>query len=218
MLELKHFLAFKASTAVSLVLQTGEGLMIQGHHASGRSRFMKALAGHLSHTGEMILNNKVLTSHAPDERARRGIAYVPEQRDVFAELSVKDNLSLGLGPVYWRKKSYIQKNIQEVFAHLPFLASRQALQAKYLSGGEQQMLSIARAMISKPVLLLLDEPFEGLALEARKQVLSWIIERQKEHGMMVIWIEQHSPDEIKPYLHHTYDFSKKAFEDPINNL
>lgn len=184
---------------LDLVLRSGEWVMIQGRNGSGRSTLAQALAGHHDHLGEWVINGQVLSRHHPQQRFLHGVTYVPEHRDVFAGLSPIEHLHLGLGPSgSWHDTNACQR-VTDALTRLPSLHKRMHLQAKHLSGGEQQLLSVARALISSPKCVILDEPFEGLAKQARGELLSWLLDLQTQ-GLMLIWFEQSTPEEVLPHV------------------
>ena len=204
MLKLNRFTPCQSGRAwiepLDLELRPGQWLMIQGRNGSGRSTVAQALAGHLDHFGEFIFDGTSMLRMDPQQRYACGVTYVPEHRDVFAELNPLEHLHLGLGlEVTWHSAN-AKQCVQETLKRLPTLQKRQSLAAKHLSGGEQQILSVATALISKPRCVILDEPFEGLAAPARAELLGWLLEL-KAQGMQTIWFEQSAPAEVLPHVH-----------------
>jgi branched-chain amino acid transport system ATP-binding protein len=146
-----------------LRIDAGELVLLCGRNGSGRSTFAKALVGLVDCSGSIALAGEETIGRPTYEIARRGIGYVAEQREVFPTLSVEDNLRLGFKPGAGRAAS---RRIDEALARFPMLARRRTTAAGVLSGGEQQMLVLARALMGEPRLLIVDEPTEGLAPQA----------------------------------------------------
>lgn len=186
---------------LDLELGPGQWLMIQGRNGSGRSTVAQALAGHLDHLGEFIFDGTLLPRMNAQQRYACGVTYVPEHRDVFADLNPVEHLHVGLGlDVGWHSAA-ANHCVQEVLERLPTLQKRHSLAAKHLSGGEQQILSVATALVSQPRCVILDEPFEGLASPARTELLNWLLDL-KGQGMQTIWFEQSAPAEVLPHVNH----------------
>jgi branched-chain amino acid transport system ATP-binding protein len=179
----------EAVKGVDLDVARGEIVALVGANGAGKTTLLRAIsgvqpitAGRILHDGEPI---EALAAHA---RVARGIAQVPEGRQVFAPLSVEDNLRLG---AFRRGRSETDATLAEVFALFPVLAEKRALPAGGLSGGQQQMLAIGRALMSRPRLLLLDEPSMGLAPLLVDQILASVV-RLREGGMTVLLVEQNA--------------------------
>jgi amino acid/amide ABC transporter ATP-binding protein 2, HAAT family (TC 3.A.1.4.-) len=175
---------------VHLQLRAGELLLVLGRNGSGRSTLLKSLMGLIPATGRASLAGQELLGLPAHRRARLGLGYVPEQREIFPRLSVRQNLLLGakparivarIGPSRWNEAA--------VLALFPALAPRLHAPAQALSGGEQQMLAIARALMGNPDLLLLDEPTEGLAPQ-RVAATALLIQQLQEQGLGVLMVEQ----------------------------
>ena len=148
---------------VDLRIDAGQLVLLCGRNGSGRSTFAKALAGLVRRSGSIRFKGQEIIARPTFDIARRGIGYVAEQREVFPTLSVEDNLRLGLKPGVGRAA---KRRVDEAFARFPMLAQRRKTPAGALSGGEQQMLVLARALMGEPRLLIVDEPTEGLAPQA----------------------------------------------------
>jgi branched-chain amino acid transport system ATP-binding protein len=141
---------------VGFSLARASALAVLGRNGMGKTTLMRTIAGHADrHQGRIVLDGQDVGTLRPWRRARRGLGYVPQERDIFASLTVLENLEVGARPGAW--------TLDRVFALFPSLAGRRRNLGSQLSGGEQQMLSIARALMGQPAVLLLDEPFEGLA-------------------------------------------------------
>ncbi|BEV15399.1 ABC transporter ATP-binding protein [Herbaspirillum sp. DW155] len=171
---------------LSLEVGRGEIVSILGRNGAGRSTLLKALMGQVRSSGEIQFDGRSLAGLPTHAIARRGIGYVPESRDVFPTLTVEQNLLLGRksgrAPADgWRE--------EDVLALFPALARRHKVAAGALSGGEQQMLALGRALMGNPVLLLIDEPTEGLAPQMVEQV-AHCLELLRQRQVAVLLIEQ----------------------------
>lgn len=171
---------------VDLRIDAGELVLLCGRNGSGRSTFARALVGLVRRTGSVMFAGERIDERPTFEIARRGIGYVAEQRDVFTTLSVEDNLRLGVKPGATGSSA---RRIDEAFARFSALAQRRTTQAGALSGGEQQMLALARALMGEPRLLIVDEPTEGLAPQAVAAVAD-CLRTLCEQGGAVLLIEQ----------------------------
>jgi branched-chain amino acid transport system ATP-binding protein len=171
---------------VDLRIEAGELVLLCGRNGSGRSTFAKALVGLVERSGSIAFAGEEMIGQPTFEIARRGMGYVAEQREVFPALSVEDNLRLGVKPGSGRAAA---RRIDEALARFPMLAPRRATAAGVLSGGEQQMLVLARALMGEPRLLIVDEPTEGLAPQAVAQVAA-CLKDVCERGGAVLLIEQ----------------------------
>ena len=171
---------------VNLRIDAGELVLLCGRNGSGRSTFAKALVGLVRHSGSIVFEGEQVSGRPTFDIARRGIGYVAEQREVFPTLSVDENLRLGLKPGSGRAAA---RRIDEALARFPMLARRRGTAAGVLSGGEQQMLVLARALMGEPRLLIADEPTEGLAPQAAAAVAE-CLRQVCERGGAVLLIEQ----------------------------
>jgi branched-chain amino acid transport system ATP-binding protein len=188
--------AIEALRGVSLDVKAGEVVTIIGGNGAGKSTLMKAISGlEPACAGRIAFEGEDITTLAAHHRVARGIAQSPEGRQVFADQSVRDNLLLG---AYLRKASdpSIEEDVQAHFKTFPRLAERQQQLAGTLSGGEQQMLAIARALMARPRLLLLDEPSLGLAPLIVKEIFS-VIRTLKESGVTILLVEQMANQALK---------------------
>lgn len=168
---------------LSLDLAPGEIVALLGRNGCGRSTLAKALMGQLPATGQVRWQGRELLGLAPHEIARLGLGHVPEGRDVFPTLTVHQNLQLGL------KRGAPEALLDQAYALFPALAQRRHTAGGVLSGGEQQMLSLARALMGQPQMLIVDEPAEGLAPQL-VQVLGQALGRLREQGVGILLIEQ----------------------------
>ncbi|HEY3535942.1 MAG: ABC transporter ATP-binding protein [Trinickia sp.] len=172
---------------VDLSIDAGEIVALVGRNGAGRSTFAKALVGLVAREGSVCFDGDELIAQPTFEIARRGIGYVAERRDVFAELSVDENLQLGVKP--GKRRQAIRAALERAYDRFPMLAARRRTQAGRLSGGEQQMLALARAWLGEPRLMIVDEPTEGLAPQAVADVLRCLCELGEEGGAVLL-IEQ----------------------------
>ena len=172
---------------VSFDVKPKEIVSLLGRNGSGRSTTLKAIMGLLKPTsGEVLLNNRNLAGSSPHVIAREGIAFVPEEREVFANLSVDENLIMGMKP---SRKGGPTWTLEQMFDFFPRLKERRNTQAGNLSGGEQQMLTICRSLLGNPELILIDEPTEGLAPKI-VTVVGEAIEEIHKRGVAVVLVEQ----------------------------
>jgi branched-chain amino acid transport system ATP-binding protein len=174
---------------VSLTVDEGEIVALLGANGAGKTTTLRAISGVVATDGTLVFNGKPLPRKA-EATARRGITHVPEGRGILAELTVWENLKMGS---YLRKdRKAIAHDLDEVTSELPWLGQRRDQQAGTLSGGEQQMLALARARLSRPRLLLLDEPSLGLAPIVVEQFFSLVRRLNEEQGLTVLLVEQNA--------------------------
>ena len=171
--------------AIDLALAEGESLSVIGRNGVGKSTLLETIMGHTTlHAGEIALGGRRVEREPVHLRALAGLGYVPQEREIFPSLSVQENLEICARPGHW--------NAQRVFELFPNLRTRLDSPGTQLSGGEQQMLAIARALMTNPSVLLMDEPTEGLApviVQALVQVLSRL---RAAGGLSILLIEQNS--------------------------
>jgi len=179
--------ASQALHGVTLAIGPGEALALVGRNGSGRSTLARAVMGLVRSDGELRFAGRSLAGLRTFEIARLGLGYVAEHRDVFAALSVHENLLLGTAP---RARGRAPRfTLDDAYALFPVLAERRRTLAGALSGGEQQMLALARALLGDPDLLLIDEPGEGLASLVIAQVAD-CLRALRERGVAILLIEQ----------------------------
>jgi len=180
--------AVKVLHDINLVVPTGKIVGLVGANAAGKSSLMFTLAGlRTTYTGDVLLYGEAVDQLAAYERTSRGLILVPERRRLFPLMNVLENLELGAYAANVRPDA--KKTMQEVFELLPLLAERRTQIANSLSGGEQQMLAIGRALMAKPKVLLLDEPTEGLAPIFVKLLFD-LIGNLRKSGMTIMIVEQ----------------------------
>ena len=183
-----HYGKVHAVQGVSLEVRAGEVVALLGANGAGKSSIIRALVGLTPASGgRILLRDRRIDGLSSELRSGLGMAYVPEGRRVFGDLTVRDNLLMGAYLVKDRAK--IEPRLEEVFALFPGLRERQRQIAATLSGGEQQMLAIGRALVREPEVLILDEPSLGLAPVMIK-VIYEILKRIRERGMTLLLAEQ----------------------------
>ncbi len=176
---------------VSFAVEDGELVAIIGGNGSGKTTLLRTLAGlHSARSGKILYQKKEITRLPPHERVKSGIVYVPEGRHLFPYLTVKENLELGAyNP---RARGKVKENLRLVYKLFPILKERKNQQAITLSGGEQQMLAIGRALMSLPKLLMLDEPSLGLAPKLVTGIFKTINLLHKEQEITIVLVEQNA--------------------------
>jgi branched-chain amino acid transport system ATP-binding protein len=177
----------QALHGVSLEVGEGELVAVLGANGAGKTTTLRAVSGTVRRSGDVIFEGEKLPRR-PDATARAGIAHVPEGRGTFSELSVWDNLRLGA----YTRRGNVKDDAQRVFKYFPRLEERKGQQAGTLSGGEQQMLALGRAMMARPRLLLLDEPSLGLAPMLVQEIFEALAKMKGEDGMAVLVVEQNA--------------------------
>ena len=192
MLDLKGINAgygsFQALFDISLTVNAGEAVSVIGPNGAGKTTLMRVISGMTApFSGEMEMEGKSLSSYPPHRIVELGIAHVPENRRLFPGMTVEDNLKLGAFAKTARGDS--AKNLEFVYELFPRMKERRSQLAGTMSGGEQQMCAIGRAIMSGPKLLLMDEPSAGLAPVVVQQVFS-LVRRIREEGYTVLIVEQ----------------------------
>ena len=185
-----HYGAIHALRQVDLVVEAGEVVTLIGSNGAGKTTTLRALSGLLRPSGGTItFDGQSLNGRPADEIVRRGVAHAPEGRGIFGRLTVRENLELG---AFTRSdRAGVKSDIAKMMGRFPILAERASQSAGTLSGGEQQMLAVARALMSRPKLLLLDEPSLGLAPQIVQGIFSLIREINKE-GTTILLVEQNA--------------------------
>jgi branched-chain amino acid transport system ATP-binding protein len=188
-LELRQVSAGYGETVViediDLTLAPGECISVIGRNGVGKSTLLATVMGQtVLHAGEIVLNGKSLTRLPSYRRALAGIGFVPQEREIFPSLTVRENLDVAARPGLW--------TLPRVFELFPRLQERLDNAGNQLSGGEQQMLSIARALLTNPTILLMDEPTEGLAPILVETLTAVLTKLQTQSGLSIILVEQNS--------------------------
>lgn len=183
--------SIKALKGVSLKVYPGEVVTIIGANGAGKSTTLMTICGIVNvEKGEVLYQGKVINKVSPEKLPTLGLCQVPEGRRIFPRLSIVENLRLGA--FYRNDTDQIMKDIQKSYDMFPILGERRNQQGGTLSGGEQQMLAIARALMTKPKLLLLDEPSLGLAPIIIQQIFDIIARINKEDGVTILLVEQNA--------------------------
>lgn len=184
-----------ALKGISFTVEDGGFITLIGSNGAGKSTTLRAISGLVRPSaGQISLDGQPLNDIPADQILKRGIAHVPEGRRVFKDLSVIENLMLGA--FIYKDQNRINQDLQEIYRHFPVLKERQNQEARTLSGGEQQMLSIGRALMSRPKVLLLDEPSLGLA-PLIVQEIGEIMQEINSQGVTVILVEQNADLALK---------------------
>jgi branched-chain amino acid transport system ATP-binding protein len=170
---------------VDLALPEGGSLAVLGRNGVGKTTLLSTVMGHTSfHSGEIVFNGKPIHSLPVYERSRLGIGYVPQERLIFPSLTLHENLAVAERPGRW--------TVERVYDLFPRLRERRGAMGNQLSGGEQQMLAIGRALMGNPSLLLLDEPLEGLAPIIVETLLGSLKKLISDDALAIILVEQHA--------------------------
>ena len=170
---------------VDLHIRSGEIVSLLGRNGVGRSTTVKAIMGQVEHTGEINFQNQSLSGLQSHEIARKGLGYVPENRDIFPTLTVRQNLLLGLKSDQ-KESRWSEEDMYDLF---PRLKERLHAPAGVLSGGEQQMLTLCRTLMGNPELVMIDEPTEGLAPKIVEQMAT-LFEEISKRGVSILLVEQ----------------------------
>jgi len=175
---------------VTLSIKPGETVGLFGRNGVGKTTIVKTIAGwHKPSRGKILFQDQAIEALPPNEITRQGMGLVPEDRRIFPGLSVEGNLKLGLMQVQASERKATEQRIQMVFERFPRLSERRNQSGTTLSGGEQQMLAMARVLIGNPKLLLIDEPTEGLAPMVVADIFR-LMEELKSQGISILLIEQ----------------------------
>ena len=178
-----------ALRGISLSVEEGQVVAILGANGAGKTTTLRAVSGTVRRSGEILFGGRSIARRGPEDVARLGIAHVPEGRGTFSELSVWDNLRMG---AYIRRDGGVKDDFQRMLTYFPWLEERRDQDAGTLSGGEQQMLALARALVSRPKLLLLDEPSLGLAPLVVREFFGIVRTLNEEEGLTVLVVEQNA--------------------------
>ena len=189
MLKIKNLNSYYGKShilqGVNLIINEGEIVSLLGRNGVGRSTFIKSIMGIVNSQGSIIFNDKEILGKPVHEIANMGIGYVSENRDIFPDLTVKENLDLGKK----ENKFGIKWNIEELFDLFPNLKNRIDVPGGLLSGGEQQMLTICRSLMGCPKLMMIDEPTEGLSPQMVDNVES-LLRKISSKGVSILLVEQ----------------------------
>jgi len=205
----------RALSGVSLAVEQGQIVAVLGANGAGKTTTLRSISGTVKRSGQILFEGKPLGRRGPESVARLGVAHVPEGRGTFAEMSVEENLKLG---AYVRNGS-IDEDIARVSEYFPWIATRLGQHAGTLSGGEQQMLALARALMSHPRMLLLDEPSLGLAPLVTREIFRIVSELNEKEGLTVLVVEQNAAIalEVASYA-YVLEVGKVAVSGPSEEL
>ncbi len=185
----------KAVKGISLSVEEGKIVAILGSNGAGKTSTLRTISGLVkANSGEVVFNNKKITNQSPNKIAKNNIAQSPEGRQIFPDLTVEENLLIGAFVV--KSKKQVQENLEKAYKYFPRLKERKKQLAGTLSGGEQQMLAISRALMSSPKLLLLDEPSLGLAPLIVRDIMN-IIKEIRDDGVSILIVEQNALQTLK---------------------
>ena len=181
----------RAIRGVSLEVAPGEIATVLGSNGAGKTTILKTISGIIDpRRGVIEFKGQPITANDPALIVQRGLSHVPEGREVFPLLSVRDNLLMG---AYTRKdRDAVARDIETVFGYFPILKERAAQDAGLLSGGQQQMLAISRAIMAAPALILLDEPSLGLSPRLTKEIFEIVVRINRERGTSMLLVEQNA--------------------------
>jgi branched-chain amino acid transport system ATP-binding protein len=166
----------------------GDVVALLGANGAGKTTTLRAVSGTVRRTGRIVFDGHSIERRPPDAVARAGIAHVPEGRGTFTDLTVRENLRLGA----WTRRGDLSVEQDRVLAYFPVLAERGGQAAGTLSGGEQQMLALARALMARPRLLMLDEPSLGLAPIVVRNIFTILRRLNEEEGLAILLVEQNA--------------------------
>jgi len=182
---------------ISLHVDRGEIVTIIGANGAGKTTLLKTITGLIrARTGEIMFQSREISGSPTESIVAMGCSLVPEGRQVFATMPVEENLLLGAYVQFKQKTNTVRKDLERVYSLFPILKERKQQLAGTLSGGEQQMLAIGRALMARPSLIMLDEPSMGLAPLIVKEIFS-IIERLRDEGNTVLLVEQNARSALK---------------------
>jgi branched-chain amino acid transport system ATP-binding protein len=181
----------RAIRGVSLQVVKGQIATVLGSNGAGKTTILKTISGILDPTkGSVVFKGEDITARDPALIVQRGLSHVPEGREVFPLLSVHDNLLMG---AYTRRdRDGVARDIETVYGYFPILRERRAQDAGLLSGGQQQMLAISRALMAAPELMLLDEPSLGLSPRLTREIFEIVIRINRERGTTLLLVEQNA--------------------------
>jgi branched-chain amino acid transport system ATP-binding protein len=174
---------------IDLAVEEGHVAVVLGANGAGKTTTLRAISGMISTTGGITFDGRSIGNRRPEAVAKMGIAHVPQGRGTFTELSVEDNLRIG---AIGRRDNGIEADLERWYEVFPRLGERRQQEAGSMSGGEQQMLALARAMMSRPRLLLLDEPSLGLAPLVTRDLFARLGELNRQEGLTVLVVEQNA--------------------------
>ena len=186
----------QALRGVSLSVTEGKIVTVLGANGAGKTTTLKTISGIIAPLkGQVKFRGREIQGRSPDTIVRGGIVHVPEGREVFPLLSVEDNLRMG---AYTRADSEgVARDLEAVFGYFPILRERAKQEAGQLSGGQQQMLAIARALLAQPALILMDEPSLGLSPKLTREIFDIVVRINRERGVTILLVEQNAHMALK---------------------
>ena len=208
----------QALRGVSLAVQEGKIATVLGGNGAGKSTILKTISGIIDpNKGQITYAGNEIAGWTPDRIVRAGISHVPEGREVFPLLSVEDNLKMG---AYTRSdRDGVARDTETVYGYFPILRERAKQDAGLLSGGQQQMLAIARALLSAPKVMLLDEPSLGLSPLLTKEIFEIIVRINRERGTTILLVEQNAQMALKTAdFGYVLEVGRIVMEDTCANL
>ncbi len=179
----------KALHGLSLEVPEGRMVAVLGANGAGKTTTLRAISNTVRKSGEVVFDGRRITRSSPEAIARLGVAHVPEGRGIVGELTVRENLRLG---AYVRRNGSTRGDRERALAAFPRLAERERQPAGTLSGGEQQMLALGRALMARPRLLMLDEPSLGLAPLVVREIFEILARLNQDEGLTVLVVEQNA--------------------------
>jgi branched-chain amino acid transport system ATP-binding protein len=186
----------QALRGVSLAVEEGKIVTVLGANGAGKTTTLKTISGIIDPLkGQVKFRGRDIQGHSPDAIVRGGIVHVPEGREVFPLLSVEDNLRMGA--FTRRDADGVAQDMEAVYGYFPILRERRAQEAGQLSGGQQQMLAIARALLARPALMLMDEPSLGLSPKLTKEIFDIVVRINRERGVTILLVEQNAHMALK---------------------
>jgi branched-chain amino acid transport system ATP-binding protein len=202
---------------VTITLDEGKTACIIGPNGAGKSTALKAIAGLVKvRSGEILFDGESLTGLRPDQVLRRGVCFVPQDRSLFPDMTVRENLTMAGYSI--QGKAELSRRVDDALEVFPILAERRSQRARTLSGGQQQMLALARAWILQPKLLLVDEPSIGLAPQVVQEVFE-VIQRFREAGMTVMLIEHNVKEGLGcSDWGFVLDLGRNGFDGPADSI
>ena len=207
----------KALHGVSLTVEEGQAVSLLGANGAGKTTTLRAISGTVRASGEVTFDGRPIGRRSPESIARLGIAHVPEGRGIYGELTVWENVLLG-GAIR-RDRRAVKRDAEAALERFPRIASRVRQQAGTLSGGEQQMLALARALVSRPRLLLLDEPSLGLAPTVVQEFFRIVRMLNQQQGLAVLVVEQNARIALASTQHaYVLEVGRVALHGPSEEL
>lgn len=201
----------------SIQVDSGEIVCIIGPNGSGKSTLLKTIFGLIKpKKGNVLFSGKEVTQAEPEEKVKMGISYIPQGKNIFPSLTVRENLEMGGTPLH--NAGIIEKAIQDIFQRYPILKKRMKMKAGSLSGGEKQILALVRSIMVRPILILLDEPSLGLAPKVIEEIYDGINSINKD-GVTFVIVEQNARKALKS-AHRAYvlDLGMNRLEDTGEGL